>query len=93
MSEYLYPKYSRATAYRLWKQGKMPDSFYIPNYMTPEEAWEYNQEKKRQRIEEARKQAEQERAFQEAVKAEVDKKIFPTLEQYLDKMFDDLKNN
>lgn len=42
MSETLDPRYSRATAYRLWKEGKMPDSYYIPNYMTPEEAWEYH---------------------------------------------------
>ena len=83
MSEYLYPKYSRATAYRLWKQGKMPDSFYIPNYMTPEEAWEYKQQKAREMVEQARAEEEQ--------RKQIDKEIRQTFDEAMESLLSGLK--
>ena len=77
MSETLDPRYSRATAYSLWKEGKMPDSYYIPNYMTPEEAWEYH----RQKIREETERILAEKAWQKQMEKEFEKNIAPKIEK------------
>ena len=86
--EYLYPMYSKETATRLWKEGKMLDSFYIPNYMTEKEAWEYYQEKRRKEIEAIR---EEKRARAEEKKLrEAEKKQKKDAEKFMEKTVKDL---
>ena len=43
----LYPKYSKETAKRLLLDGKLSEEYYIDNYMTEKEAWEFQQAKRK----------------------------------------------
>lgn len=69
MNKNLLPK---ETAYKLWKQGKMPDSFYTANYMTPTEAMDYYRQK-------IMNQATQEQAIEKQIDEQIEKKVIPAI--------------
>lgn len=87
----LYPRYSRAQAYRLWKQGIMTENCYLFNYMNSEERAEYYRQK---RLEEIEKQKAKQKEIADQKKQEkadlekLEKDVYTAIDKGLSKFFD-----
>lgn len=79
MSYSINPQFSKETAFRLWMNGKMPDSYFVSHYMTPSEAREYYHQKMKQQ---AKEEAEK-KAFEKEVEKQIDEKIVSAIETAL----------
>ena len=75
----LAPKNSRETAFRLWLNGKMPDSYFMPNYLTPEEAREYY----RKKAIDQKQEQEQRKAMEKEIDKQIEEKIVPAIQTAL----------
>lgn len=58
-NKYIAPKYSKATAFRLWKEGILTEAYYTSNYMDSAERSEYYRYKREQEINEQLNKAKQ----------------------------------
>ena len=77
------PRYSRETAYRLWKNGILSDSYYTINYMNEDERAAFRQWQ--------RDELTRYKKMKEQFDKQMEEKILAKIDKAMDQILDGLK--